>query len=121
MSSLSGIQQVFTLLQEVDRLLDVINVKATVAEQQVTRLNTAMNTFHQLERVALRYLALARRMGLPEEVNAAINTMTRLITIIRMAQLATNLLLATNPLTAIVGIPALLLTTISFGDLLAGY
>ena len=35
MSSLGGIQQIFILLQEIDRLLDVINVKATKTNEDI--------------------------------------------------------------------------------------
>ena len=48
----------------------------------------ASTQLRQLERILFRSLALLRRMGLPEDVEAGIMRLQRLITIVRSAQIA---------------------------------
>lgn len=92
-----------------------------VIEGKQPKLESTLKTFQQVERLALRYLVLARRMGLPEDVDAAINLVARLITSIRMLQISLSMLYATNPLTAAIGVAGLIGGAVSITDSLAGY
>ena len=119
--SLAETQQLFNVLTEIDRLLSDIQVKQNQINRDLPRTKESLKTFTQLEQVALRYIALSRRLGLPDDVNRAIDVLARLVTTVRMAQLSIGLLLSSNPLTAAAGIASLGLTAFSMGDMLAGY
>lgn len=109
------------MLQEIDRLLSNIQAKINAIEGKRPQLENTLRTFQQVERLALRWLVLARRMGLPEELDAAISKIAGLITAIRMLQIAGNLAMASNPVTAAIGVAGLLGSVYTFGDVLAGY
>ena len=112
------IAQTYALLQKMYELMNQIEIKSKTTKKEIE--NTT-KTFQQLEMVALRYIALSRRLGLPDDVQQAIDALARLITTIRMVQLSMNMLLASNPLTAAAGVAGLLMTALSAGDILAGY
>ena len=120
---MSQIQEAYQTLAEIDRLLADIELKITNITNTETaqRLETNLNTFRQLERLALRYLTLARRMGLPEDVGAAIDFLARLVVVIRMAQISISMMMATNPLTVAIGVAGLVGTAVSMTDTFAGY
>lgn len=83
MSSLGDIQQIHSMLQQISRLLDEVDTKT----DDVTRkTQVSKESFMRLEAVALRYLTIARRFGLPENIEQAITTITSLIVALRMAQ-----------------------------------
>lgn len=69
----------------------VFNLKIDTTGAE-TEVNALLKNFKQLEQVALRYLAIARRIGLPEEIEAAINAISRLIVIIRQLHFTIGLL-----------------------------
>jgi len=120
---MSQIQEAYQTLAEIDRLLADIELKITNITNTDTaqKLESNLDTFRQLERLALRYLVLARRMGLPEDVGAAIDFLARLVTTIRMAHISLNMMMASNPLTAAIGIAGLMGTAITMTDSFAGY
>jgi hypothetical protein len=68
-----------------------LKIDTSGAENEVNRL---LDGFKDLEQIALRYLALANRMGLPEDVTDTINKIARLIVLIRQAQFALELFYA---------------------------
>ena len=80
MSSLSDIQQIHSMLQEISRLLDEVDTKTdTVTRKTVT----STESFRQLESVVMRYLIIARRIGLPEGVDNAIQKIAQFIIAVR--------------------------------------
>jgi len=80
MSSLGDIQQMYSMLQEMDRILAKVNTGLNDAELQAKKTAT---TFRQLESVALRYLVIARRLGLPDNIDAGIQKILQFIVAIR--------------------------------------
>lgn len=118
---MSEIQESYQLLQEVDRLLAEIEAKISVIEGSAPKLESTLKTFTQLEQLALRWLVLARRMGLPEELDRGINLVARMISAIRMMQMASSLLMMTNPVTFAIGAAGLLGGALSLTDAFAGY
>jgi hypothetical protein len=60
-------------------------------------------------------------MGLPEDVDNAVNKIARLISSLRMLQISINMLYATNPLTAAIGIAGFAGAAYSMTDSLIGY
>ena len=65
--------------------------------QAALDVNTLMSNFNKLEDIAVRYLAIAKRMGLPDDVQQSVDAIARLIVLIRSAQMAMNLFMLSNP------------------------
>jgi hypothetical protein len=117
---MSEIQESYALLQEVDRLLADIELKISNIERKAPVMERNLQTFRQLERVAMRYLILARQLGLPEDAEKAINVLARLLMVLRMVQMTMNL--ATwGPLGIVAAIPAAGMTALSFASITEGY
>lgn len=93
---MSEMQETYAVLTEIDRLLAGIELKINKIEGNTPTLERNLETFLQLERVALRYLAILNRLGLPEDAEAVISTLARLISMIRMAQITLNLFYAAS-------------------------
>ena len=98
----------------------VFNLRIDTSQASLD-VNSLLENFKKLEMVALRYLALARRVGLPDDVDNAIQLLARLITTLRMAQLSINMLMASNPVTSAIGLAGLVMTAATLPDMLAGY
>ena len=65
--------------------------------QAALDVNSLMASFNKLEQIALRYLAIARKMGLPDDVQAAVDTIARLIVLINSAKMAMDIFMLSNP------------------------
>lgn len=123
MSQLGDFQQLLSLAQQI---MDVLNNTTTAiekVEQKTPVVRENLENFRQLERLALRYLVLARRMGLPEEVGSAVDKVNQLIVTIRMLQISVSMLMASNPVMMLIGVAGLLgaATTLGSGSILEGY
>lgn len=119
--SLSDTQEIFTLLQEIMQMLDKVDVKSEKINNDLPRTQETLATFRQLERLALRWLVIARQMGLPENVTGAINTLAKLVVMIRMAQMSINMMMMSNPVTAAIGVAGIIGTVMTAPSLLEGY
>jgi hypothetical protein len=119
--SLAETQELMRTMQELMALLNNIQARTTQLnnDQPITRETLA--TFRQLERVALRYLALAERMGLPPDAQKAIDLLMKVIVTARMAQISINMLMMSNPVTAAIGFAGLLMTVTTIPGMLEGY
>jgi hypothetical protein len=84
MSSLGDIQQIHSMLQQISKLLDEVDTKTDVVTQ---KSGASTESLRKLELVAVRYLAIAQRLGLPEDVQTAVDTIARLIVLIRQAHI----------------------------------
>ena len=71
----------------------VFNLRIDTSQARLD-VDSLMSNFRKLEMIAVRYLAIARRMGLPEDVQAAVDAIARMIVMIRQAQLAFSMLYA---------------------------
>ena len=103
-------------LQEIMQLLGKATVKMEDAERKLPKAKESVATLQQLERVALRYLALARRMGLPDDVAKATEFFSRLIIMLRMAQMSYNMLMAGTGVGLLMGIAGMGMTALSAVD-----
>jgi hypothetical protein len=120
--SLAETQQIYNLLLEIDALLKNVEIKTKQLNNDLPRTQSTLDSFKQLERVTIRCLALTRRMGLPDDVNNAITTLMRLISIIRMVQISINMMqMATGPFGFIMGAAGLMTAAYSATDVFAGY
>jgi hypothetical protein len=117
MSSLGDIQQIYTMLQEVDRLLSKIDAHA---DSTTEKTKTLQHSFNQLEQVALRYLLIARRLGLPDDAQRALDLLARTIIMLRQAQIAVNLLVtASGPLGWAMALASVGMVAVSGADYLS--
>jgi hypothetical protein len=122
--SLGETQQIFGLLSEIDRLLSDIQVKVeelNAPSGSRGSISSLEAKFSQLERVGLRWAALASRFGLPENVDRALRKITQLVSAFRMAQLSAALMLAGGPAGVAMGIAGMMMAGMTMGDALAGY
>lgn len=118
--SLSEAQEIFGLLTEIDKVLGDIELKIQNIQNDAPRIESALTSFRQVERLALRWLALSQRMGMPPDMQQVINIVTRLIVMLRMLQMSWNMMLMTNPITALIGIAGMTGVIFSGYDMLRG-
>lgn len=118
---MSAIQETYGLLQETDRLLGDIEAKIDAIEGKKHSLNITLETFKDIERLALRWTVLAGRLGLPEDVDNAVGKIARLLSALRMLHISMSLLLSTNPLTAAFGVAGLIGSVFTLNDVFARY
>jgi hypothetical protein len=120
---LSEIQQVYEILMRIDAILNGIGVKSKKLQADAPKLKQASIDLQDLERLALRYLVLARRLGLPPELDAALQKLSQVIISVKMAERALRSLNAsmyTNPVTAAIAVAGLALAAFSAYDLARG-
>jgi hypothetical protein len=87
------------VLQEIMALLNNVEFKTAKLTNDMPNTKESLTTFKQLERVALRYMALTRQMGLGEDANKVLETLSRIIITARMAQIAfQSMWLAAGPI-----------------------
>jgi len=107
--------------QEIIRLLDGVEFKTSKVTNDLPKIKETLMTFKDLERVAVRYLAVVKRLGLPDGVQQQVQLLSQLIVIIRMAQMSYNMLIAGTPVGLLMGVAGLALTGLSFYDSFSGY
>jgi hypothetical protein len=89
MSSLGDIQQIYNLLQQIDALLTKIESHSKTTDRDIKQVT---ESYDKLEQVALRYLAIANRLGFTGDAQATITTIAQLIVMARQAQIAFSML-----------------------------
>lgn len=114
-------RQIMADLQEIMALLNQTSVKTERIITNLPKTKEALMTFQQFERVALRYLALSRRMGLPDDVAQTTEVLTRLIITVRMLQMSMNMLMLGTPFGWLMGAAGLAMTGLSLYDSMVGY
>jgi hypothetical protein len=117
--SLAETQQIMTDLQEIMQMLHHVDLKTKALEERTPRMQRAGNTFREAERLALRYLAIARRMGLPEQVEQATQIVTQLVVMLRMLQISISLI-SGGGIGSLIGIAGIISVTLTANDML-GY
>lgn len=114
--SLAETQELMATMKELVALLSEVETKTAKLIAETPQIETAGTSFRQVERVALRYLTLARRMGLPNEVAQATQVISQLIIMIRMAEMSLNMLSKATPFGIALGAAGLLMTALSATD-----
>jgi len=79
------------------------------------------SNIQKIEGILIRTITLLRKLGLPEEFDAAIIKIQRLITTVRLLHAALIAMSASNPYTAVFGLLGLISGAASLGDMMAGY
>jgi hypothetical protein len=118
--SLSETREIMSVLQEIMALLNNVEFKTKVINEDLPKTQKAFSVFRQLEQVILRYLVLARKMGLPNDINQAISSVAKLIVVVRMLQMTISMA-AKGPLGLIGAIGSVGITAISVGEMTSEY
>ena len=119
--SLSETQEIMSVLQEIMALLNNVEFKTTKINNDLPKTKDSLATFQQLERVALRYIALARRMGVSEDIDNAIAKFAELIVVINMVYMSFNMLQRGTPIAVLSFIATISMSILSAGNMLEGY
>lgn len=115
MSDLSEIQQIRAELEA---------IKATLRELTPTleRAKQQLDTFKALEQVALRYLLVLRRAGLPDKAGEIIATLSRIVVAARQAQITILALqTAAGPIGWLLAGAGVAYTALTTADILGGF
>lgn len=118
--SFAETRQIMADLQEIMALLNTVTIKTERLNTDLPRTKETLVTFRELERLALRYLILARRLGLPEDVTNALTKVSQLIMAVRMLQTAIGMLELSNPYTFALGLANLSLGGLAAYDSIVG-
>ena len=119
--SLAETQELMRTMQELMTLLKGVEEKTEKLNADYPRTKETLATFRQLERLALRWLVLAKQMGLPDDATRAIDTIAKLIVVLRMAQMSLNMMMMSNPVTALIGVAGIIGTAATLPSMLEGY
>ena len=123
MTGAAEAQEMFVLLQNMDQILANIQEKIMALNEDSgpTSVRETTVRLYQVERLAIRWLALGRRMGLPEDIGKAIDLIARLTVVIRMLHISYNLLMSTNPVFMAIGFAAAIGSLFTMIDAGEGY
>lgn len=119
--SLAETQELLLTMKELMAVLQNVQTQTTALNANAPETTKTLTTFRQAERLALRWLVLAKQMGLPPEVGKAIDKVAELVVKIQMATMSINMLMASNPATAAIGLAGLIGTAATMGNMLEGY
>jgi hypothetical protein len=114
--SLAQTQELMAQLKELTTLLSGVEAKTTKINSDMPQTKNALATFSQLERVALRYLTIARQLGLSDKINSAMQQLSQLVIMLRMAQMSFNMLMLGTPFGWAMGAAGLIVTGLSVTD-----
>jgi hypothetical protein len=115
--SLGETQELMRTMQELMSLLNGVEAKTTKINSDLPQTKSSLATFSQLERVAIRYLAITRRMGLPDAVTQATQILSELLVLIRMTQMSYNMLMLSTPFGWAMGAAGLIMVGLSIPGL----
>lgn len=118
--SLSQTQEIMMVCREIIDLLNNAEIKTTEVIKNLPATKEALLTFRELERVAIRYLAIVNRMGLNEHVQNQVRTLTQLIVLIRMVHMSYNMLTRGTFMGTLMGLAGLTMTAFSVYDVMEG-
>jgi hypothetical protein len=115
--SLAEVQQVYQLLEKINDRLAEIDARTEAVGVRVRSISLR-NELRELEYLSFRVVSILGRLGLPPEIDKAVQVIQRLILAIRMLQTATAWLLVATPTgyTQAMGIIGLIGSAMSFGD-----
>lgn len=117
--SLAETQEIMQVVQEIMRLLDGVELKSNKVIEQAPKLEKASSTLKDAERLALRWLALGRKMGLPEQVEQATQIITTLVVMLKMLDISLTMV-GGGGLRGLIGLAGVLSVTLTAYDMI-GY
>jgi len=118
--SLAETQELMATMKELMALLQGVEAKTKNIIEDLPQTEHALRNFKQLERVALRYLVIARQLGLPDDIEQAIQLIAKLLIIIRMVQMSL-VSFTGGPLGIASGAASVMLAGLAASSMLEGY
>jgi hypothetical protein len=117
--SLAETQELMRTMQELMALLGHVEAKTNALIEKTPRIQKAGATFRDAERLAIRYLAIARRMGLPDQIEQATQVISQLVVMIRMLHISVSMI-SGGGIGALIGIAGVASVVMTSNDML-GY
>ena len=111
--SLAETQQIFMLLTEIDKLLNIIIAKTESAEKQVDKTAASLNSYRQ---ILTDSLILSRRFGLDEDISNAAMQIQRMTLLTFQLNTALNALNFATPAGALISVLGIAVTAFSYAD-----
>jgi hypothetical protein len=118
--SLSETREILDIARQIMDILNNTSTAASKVEEKVPVVEKQLGNFRQLERLAIRYLALTNRMGLPSDITAATQRISQLIVMLRMLQISLSTA-AGGPVGLLTGIAGVIGTALTVGELTNEY
>jgi hypothetical protein len=115
--SLAETQELMRTMQELMSLLNGVEAKTTQLNSEAPTTEKTLTNFRQLERVSLRYLAIARQMGLPGEAEKTIQILSQLLVMIRMVQMSMTMMASGTPFGLLMGVAGMIMSVASASSL----
>lgn len=121
--SLAEVQELYNILVEIDAILKGITLKTMELEQKAPEIESYGEEFSKLERLALRWLVITRKMGLPDDAEQAITIIAKYVVAVKMAVSSLSAIAsAANPLALALGISGFLIVGLTLtGSIMEGY
>lgn len=119
--SLGEIHQVYEVLIKIDELLSDVEAKSATLEKNLPTTQKSVLTVQEAIRLTWRFTHLLSHLGLPENVEASINKITRLMYATRMLYTSLMLLSATTPYGLVMGGIGAVLGGLSLAEMVSGY
>lgn len=122
--SLGEIQEVYTLLQQIDQMLGSIETKTQKLEKNAPHTAEFLFTASETLRVFWRLSGLLSRMGLPKEISQATRALNMFAHTVLIAYTATRMLMLGTPYGWVMGGIGVATTLLSVGtaaNALEGY
>lgn len=116
--SLGEVQQIYAVLLKIDEILTRIENKTENLERDLPKTKEALMTLRDLERVTLRYVALARRISGSERADDLIRILTRIMVTMQMLYISGTMLFSATPYGVLMGIAGVAMAQAS---MLEGY
>lgn len=116
--SLGEVQQIYALLLKIDEVLTRIEDKTEKLQRDLPKTREALTTLRDAERVALRYLVLARKISGSERADELIRILSKLLVIMQMLYISGTMLFSGTPYGLLMGIAGIVMAEAS---MLEGY
>jgi hypothetical protein len=114
-------QQIMADLKEIMALIDGVTIKTEKINSELPRTQESLASMRQLERLALRYLTITKKMGMPDDIQGQIQIISQLIVTVRMLQISYAALTSSTPLGILMGIGGFILSGLTLYDSMEGY
>jgi hypothetical protein len=117
--SLAETQELMRTMQELIALLDSVETRTDKLIDNAPKVGRAGDTFHQAERLALRFLAITRKMGLPDQIEQATQVVSQLVVMFQMLLISSSMITG-GGLGALIGIAGVVMVSMNASDMM-GY
>ena len=116
MSGLADVGEMYGLVQEMATLLGQLETRVDSLKARADMTEEFLTT-QQFERILYRVMSIIKRMGLPENLQAAISLMSRAIMTARMLTMSLHFLEMATPYGWFMGFTGIISTSLSAAEI----